>query len=95
MERIKALRGVVSKRIHVDKGSEFISQALDKCSYDNQVTLDFSRNDRTAPHIQSSGGKRTFLHLVPENFGRKVQLPFNLLRREAIRREALYFRRLA
>ena len=43
MERIKALRGVVPKRIQVDNGSEFISKALDKWAYDNQVTLDFSR----------------------------------------------------
>jgi putative transposase len=43
MERIKELRGVVPKRIQVDNGSEFISKALDKWAYDNQVTLDFSR----------------------------------------------------
>jgi putative transposase len=43
MQRIKDLRGVVPKRIQVDYGSEFISTALDKWAYDNQVTLDFSR----------------------------------------------------
>lgn len=43
MERIKELRGVVTKRIQVDNGSEFISKALDKWAYENDVTLDFSR----------------------------------------------------
>src|SRR5258707_10274924 len=43
MERIKALRALVPQRIQVDNGSEFISKALDKWAYDNQVTLDFSR----------------------------------------------------
>jgi putative transposase len=33
--------GVVPQRIQVDR-SEFISKALDKWAYDNQVTLDFS-----------------------------------------------------
>jgi putative transposase len=41
MERIKASRGVVPQRIQCDNGSEFISKALDKWAYDNQVTLDF------------------------------------------------------
>lgn len=31
------------KRIFVDNGSEFISKALDRWAYENQVTLDFSR----------------------------------------------------
>jgi putative transposase len=43
MERIKELRGVVQKRIQVDNGSEFISKALDRWAYENEVTLDFSR----------------------------------------------------
>jgi putative transposase len=43
MERMKELRGVVPKRIQVDNGSEFISKALDKWAYENEVTLDFSR----------------------------------------------------
>jgi transposase InsO family protein len=42
MQRIKDLRPVVPKRIQIDYGSEFISTALDKWAYDNQVTLDFS-----------------------------------------------------
>ena len=33
----------VPRRIQVDNGSEFISKALDKWAYENEVTLDFSR----------------------------------------------------
>ena len=55
MERLKALRGVVPQRIQVDNGSEFISKALDKWTYDNQVTLDFSRpGKRTIPSSNHS-----------------------------------------
>lgn len=43
MERLKQQHGRVPGRIKVDNGSEFISRALDKWAYDNQVTLDFSR----------------------------------------------------
>ena len=43
MERMKLTRGVVSRRIKVDNGSEFISKALDKWAYENNVALDFSR----------------------------------------------------
>jgi len=58
MERIKALRGVVPKRIQVDNGSEFISKVLDKWAYDNQVTLDFSRPGKPTdnPFIESFNG---------------------------------------
>src|SRR5918999_4595814 len=58
MERIKELRGVVPKRIQVDNGSEFISKALDKWAYDNQVTLDFSRPGKPTdnPFIESFNG---------------------------------------
>ena len=58
MERIKALRGVVPQRIQVDNGSEFISKALDKWAYDNQVTLDFSRPGKPTdnPFIESFNG---------------------------------------
>lgn len=58
MERIKALRGVIPKRIQVDNGSEFISKALDKWAYDNQVTLDFSRPGKPTdnPFIESFNG---------------------------------------
>jgi putative transposase len=43
MERMKLTRGVVPKRIKVDNGSEFVSKALDKWAYENDVILDFSR----------------------------------------------------
>jgi putative transposase len=43
MEQIKEDHKTVPLRIQVDNGSEFISKALDKWAYDNQVTLDFSR----------------------------------------------------
>ena len=43
MERIKLLREVLPQRIKVDNGSEFISKALDKWAYENNVALDFSR----------------------------------------------------
>jgi putative transposase len=43
MERMKLTRGVVPNRIKVDNGSEFISKALDKWAYENDVILDFSR----------------------------------------------------
>jgi putative transposase len=43
MERMKLIRGVVPNRIKVDNGSEFISKALDKWAYENNVALDFSR----------------------------------------------------
>ena len=58
MERIKVLRGVVPQRIQCDNGSEFISKALDKWAYDNQVTLDFSRPGKPTdnPFIESFNG---------------------------------------
>jgi putative transposase len=43
MERMKLTRGDVPRRIKVDNGSEFISKALDKWAYENDVILDFSR----------------------------------------------------
>jgi putative transposase len=43
MERMKLLRGTLPQRIKVDNGSEFISKALDKWAYENNVALDFSR----------------------------------------------------
>ena len=58
MERIKVVRGVVPQRIQCDNGSEFISKALDKWAYDNQVTLDFSRPGKPTdnPFIESFNG---------------------------------------
>jgi putative transposase len=43
MERMRLSRGAVPQRIKVDNGSEFISKALDKWAYENNVALDFSR----------------------------------------------------
>ena len=43
MEAIKQFSKRIPRRIQVDNGSEFISKALDKWAYENQVTLDFSR----------------------------------------------------
>jgi putative transposase len=43
MERMKLIKGAVPQRIKVDNGSEFISKALDKWAYANDVILDFSR----------------------------------------------------
>ena len=43
MEAIKYFSKRVPTRIQVDNGSEFISKALDKWAYENNVTLDFSR----------------------------------------------------
>jgi putative transposase len=58
MERIKAMRGVVPQRIQCDHESEFISKALDKWAYDNQVTIDFSRPGKPTdnPFIESFNG---------------------------------------
>lgn len=46
------------KRIFVDNGSEFISKALDRWAYENQVTLDFSRPGKPADNalIESFNG---------------------------------------
>jgi putative transposase len=57
-EKINTLRGVVPQRIQVVNGSEFISKALDKWAYDNQVTLDFSRPGKQTnnPFIESFNG---------------------------------------
>jgi putative transposase len=43
MERMRLTRRVLPQRIKVDNGSEFISKALDKWAYENNVALDFSR----------------------------------------------------
>lgn len=42
MIRIGAVRGA-PRAIRVDNGPEFISMALDRLAYENEVTLDFSR----------------------------------------------------
>jgi len=43
MESLKQLSHRKPDRIQVDDGSEFISKAMDKWAYDNDVVLDFSR----------------------------------------------------
>ncbi len=43
LEGIKQETKKLPNRIQVNNGSEFISKALDRWAYDNQVTLDFSR----------------------------------------------------
>jgi len=43
MERLRLFRDRCPLRIQVDNGSEFISKALDKWAYENEVILDFSR----------------------------------------------------
>lgn len=43
LDRIRALRDALPKKIRVDKGSEFTSKRLDQWAYLNGVRLDFSR----------------------------------------------------
>jgi putative transposase len=58
MTRLQQELGLVPKRIQVDNGSEFISKALDRWAYDQQVTLDFSRPGKPTdnPSIESVNG---------------------------------------
>ncbi len=58
MEQIVAQRAAYPERIQVDNGSEFISKALDKWAYENEVTLDFSRPGKPTdnPFIESFNG---------------------------------------
>jgi len=48
----------IPKRIKVDNGSEFISKALDKWAYENQVALEFSRPGKPTDnaYIESFNG---------------------------------------
>jgi putative transposase len=52
------IQGRRPERIKVDNGSEFISKALDKWAYENQVNLDFSRPGRPTDNalIESFNG---------------------------------------
>jgi putative transposase len=43
LEWLRILSGRKQMRSQVDNGSEFISKALDKWAYENEITLDFSR----------------------------------------------------
>ena len=58
MERLKNRYGQTPDRIQVDNGSEFISLAMDKWAYDNQVVLDFNRPGKPTdnPFIESFNG---------------------------------------
>jgi len=58
MKQIQARHGTTPDRIQVDKGSEFISNALDRWAYDHDVTLDFSRPGKPTdnPYIESFNG---------------------------------------
>lgn len=56
--QISARAGRTPDRIQVDNGSEFISKALDRWAYENEVTLDFSRPGKPTdnPYIESFNG---------------------------------------
>ena len=51
-------QGLAPLQIKVDNGSEFISKALDKWAYDNEVELDFSGPGKPTdnPFIESFNG---------------------------------------
>jgi putative transposase len=76
MERMKLVKGVVPERIKVDNGSEFISKALDKWAYENDVILDFSRPGKPPDNafIESFGRqfqRRVFEHKLVLITGRR------------------------
>lgn len=58
LEHLKLHENAIPKRIQVDNGSEFISKALDKWAYENDVLLDFSRPGKPTdnPFIESFNG---------------------------------------
>jgi len=58
MENILINQEIIPDRIQVDNGSEFISKALDKWAYENNVILDFSRPGKPTdnPFIESFNG---------------------------------------
>ena len=58
MNQLKVINLSVPGRIQIDNGSEFISKSLDLWSYDNQLTLDFSRPGKPTdnPFIESFNG---------------------------------------
>ena len=60
MERIRLTRGVIPERIKVDNGSEFISKALDKWAYENDVILDFSRPGKPTDNAFIESFDRSF-----------------------------------
>lgn len=58
VEWFRLFAGRKPHRIQVDNGSEFISKALDKWAYENNITLDFSRPGKPTdnPFIESFNG---------------------------------------
>ena len=58
LERLRLFGRRSPERIQVDNGSEFISKALDKWAYENNVGLDFSRPGKPTdnPFIESFNG---------------------------------------
>ena len=57
MQQLSAVRGV-PRRLQTDNGSEFISNVLDRWTYENRVTMNFSRPGRPTdnPFIESFNG---------------------------------------
>jgi len=55
LDRLKHQQNETPKRIQVDNGSEFISKALDRWAYENNVMLDYSRPGKPTdnPFIES------------------------------------------
>lgn len=58
VQRICERNNEIPERIQVDNGSEFISKALDRWTYENDVVLDFSRPGKPTdnPYIESFNG---------------------------------------
>ena len=58
MDALKRFTGRCPERIQMDNGSEFISKAMDKWAYENNVVLDFSRPGKPTdnPFVESFNG---------------------------------------
>lgn len=58
MDTVQQIKDRCPERIRVDNGCEFISKALDKWTYENNVVLDFSRPQKPTgnPFIESFNG---------------------------------------
>ena len=52
----------VPQKIKVDNGSEFISKALDKWAYNNDVILDFSRPGKPTDNAYIVSFNRSFVN---------------------------------
>lgn len=59
LDNISLCEGLVPERIQCDNGSEFISKEVDRWTYENKVTLDFSRPGKPTdnPYVESFNGK--------------------------------------